>query len=33
LLPHRDERAFVHEVAGPGPDLTILGGDLQVRVA
>ena len=33
LLPHRDERAFVHEVAGPGPDLTVLGGDLQVRVA
>ena len=33
LLPHRDERAFVHEVAGPGPDLTVLGDDLSVRVA
>lgn len=33
LLPHRDERAFVHEVAGPGPDLTVLGHDLAVRVA
>jgi imidazolonepropionase len=33
VLPHRDERALVHEVAGPGPDLSILAGDLQVRVA
>ncbi|MEN9641926.1 MAG: hypothetical protein RIR77_1115 [Planctomycetota bacterium] len=33
LLTHRDERAYAHEVAGPGPDLTILGGDLSVRVA
>ena len=33
LLPHRDERAFVHEVSGPGPDLTVLGDDLSVRVA
>jgi imidazolonepropionase len=33
LLAHRDERAYAHEVAGPGPDLTILGGDLSVRVA
>ena len=32
VLPHRDERAFVHEVAGPGPDISVLGGDLQVRV-
>ncbi len=33
LLAHRDERAFVHEVAGPGPDATILGEDVSVRVA
>ncbi|MBU3683670.1 MAG: imidazolonepropionase [Phycisphaerales bacterium] len=33
VLPHRDERALVHEVAGPGPDLSILAGDLHVRVA
>jgi imidazolonepropionase len=33
VLPHRDERALVHEVAGPGPDVSILGGDVQVRVA
>jgi imidazolonepropionase len=33
LLPHRDERAFVHEVAGPGPDVAIAGSDLLVRVA
>jgi imidazolonepropionase len=33
LLAHRDERAFAHEVAGPGPDATILGEDVAVRVA
>ncbi|MFM1936821.1 MAG: hypothetical protein RI990_1780 [Planctomycetota bacterium] len=33
VLPHRDERALVHEVAGPGPDMSVLAGDLQVRVA
>jgi len=33
VLPHRDERALVHEVAGPGPDVSILAGDVQVRVA
>ena len=33
LLAHRDERAYAHEIAGPGPDLTILGGELSVRVA
>jgi imidazolonepropionase len=33
LLSHRDERAYAHEVAGPGPDVTILGGDMSVRVA
>ena len=33
LLAHRDERAFVHEVGGPGPDATLLGTDLSVRVA
>jgi imidazolonepropionase len=33
LLPHRDERAYVHEVAGAGPDVTIMGEDVSVRVA
>jgi imidazolonepropionase len=33
LLAHRDERAYAHEVAGPGPDATILGEDVAVRVA
>ena len=33
LLPHRDERAYVHEVAGAGPDVTIIGEDVSVRVA
>jgi imidazolonepropionase len=33
LLPHRDERAYAHEVSGPGPDVTVLGGDVSVRVA
>jgi len=33
VLPHRDERALVHEVAGPGPDISMLAGDLQVRIA
>lgn len=33
LLPHRDERALLYEVAGPGPDISILGGQMQVRVA
>jgi imidazolonepropionase len=33
LLAHRDERAYAHEVAGPGPDATILGEDIAVRVA
>ena len=29
----RDERAYVHEVAGAGPDVTIMGEDVSVRVA
>lgn len=33
VLPHRDERALVYEVAGPGPDISVLGGQAQVRVA
>ncbi|MFO0962362.1 MAG: imidazolonepropionase [Phycisphaerales bacterium] len=33
VLPHRDERALVYEVAGPGPDISVLGGQVQVRVA
>jgi imidazolonepropionase len=33
MLPHRDERALVYEVAGPGVDASILGGHAELRVA